>query len=167
MKTLKVSEAVHAALERLARDLGQTPDDILAAMLATPGTSSPDESIVEFALQSTGSSAENADPYFALLTWVAGHHAAELGEFVRHESGSPRWLGLGREETIEHCRQHHSRQIGRTPYWAILNLEPAVKRRFVFRLMEFIGYSGAAIEIVCAAIGLGREVRRRFRLLVA
>jgi hypothetical protein len=90
-----------------------------------------------------------------------------LGEFIRQESGASPWLWLGRSEIAEQCRQNVSRQIGRTPYWAVLNLEPAIKRRFLFRLLEFIGYSGATIESVCTSLGLGREVRRRFRLLVA
>jgi hypothetical protein len=46
-----------------------------------------------------------------------------------------------------------------------MNIDADAKRRFVRRLLEFIGYDVAAIEVACAATGL---VGRKWRsLLVA
>ena len=44
-----------------------------------------------------------------------------------------------------------------------MNIDTATKRRFLARVLEFIGYRDAVIELVCAAIG-GRGVMARNRL---
>lgn len=167
MKTLPVSDEVDAALERIARDLGQSPQQVLASLLHQPAAAGPSGSLIAFVLGPVGQGVGGeADRYLALLNWIAAEHGAEFGEFIRHESGSSRWLHLSREEIVAGCRRNLSCQIAGTPYWAILNIDAALKRRFVFRVLEFVGYQGAAIEVACAAIGLGPAVRRRGLLLL-
>jgi hypothetical protein len=49
-----------------------------------------------------------------------------------------------------------------------MNIDTATKRRFLSRLLEFIGYRDDIIEFACGAIGMKRASRhRRFAALVA
>jgi len=110
----------------------------------------------------------DADKYLGLLAWVAAKHPADFGEFIRSLEGGRRYLGLSREEILETCRHNQARQIAGTQYWAIMNLDTATKRRFLARVLEFVGYRDTAIDFACSAIGMKRTVRAgRFAALVA
>jgi negative modulator of initiation of replication len=110
----------------------------------------------------------DADKYLSLLGWVSVRHSEEFAEFIRSQGGRRRFLGLTREEVVETCRHNQARQIAGTPYWAIMNIDTATKRRFLSRLLEFIGYRDEVIEFVCGAIGMKRAARHRhFAALVA
>lgn len=164
MKTIEVREEVYAALQRLTTGFHRTPDEVLASLLNVP-TTSPEaaEPIAAFVLSGEfRAKFTDAEKYLATLAWIAERHTAEFGEFIRGLSGSRRYLGMSREEILETCRHNQARQIDGTQYWAIMNLDTATKRRFLARLLEFIGYREAAIEFVCAAIG-GRGVLHRGR----
>jgi negative regulator of replication initiation len=164
MKNIEVSDDVYAALQRLATGFHRTPDEVLASLLnvpaASPEAADPIAAFVispEFRAKFT-----DADKYLALLGWVANRHATELGEFIRSQAGGRRYLSMTREEIIETCRHNQARQIAGTQFWAIMNIDTATKRRFLARLLEFIGYRDAVIEFVCGAFG-GRGLVRRGR----
>ena len=55
---------------------------------------------------------------------------------------------------------NQARQIDGTQYWAIMNNDTATKRRFLARVLEFIGYRDETIEFACAALGGRTPVRR-------
>ena len=154
MKQIEVSEAVHAALHRLASEFHRTPDEVLASLLHVPAMSleAADPLVahvlsVEFQAQFT-----DAEKYLSLLSWIAARHASEFGEFIRSQSGR-RYLGLSSEEILEACRRNHARQIDGTQYWAIMNIDIATKRRFLARVLEFIGYRDAVISFVSNVFG--------------
>jgi negative regulator of replication initiation len=168
MKTIDVSDEVYEALQRLAGELHQTPADVLASLLRVPTSAPATESIVSFVLgPRLRAKTSHADQYLALLGWIAAQHGPEFGEFIRSEVGSSHFLSLGRDEIVDACRRNLSCQIEGTQYWAVMNIDDAMKRRFLSRVLEFIGYREAAIDLVCAAIGLGPTKRARFGVLVA
>ena len=75
-----------------------------------------------------------------------------------------RHLSMTREEIIEQSRHNQARQIPRTPYWAIMNIDTPTKRRFLTRVLEFCGYAESLVEHTCNAIGMSRP-GSRFRFL--
>lgn len=170
MKKIEVSDAVYAALQRLASGFHRTPDEVLSNLLNLPAASAEAaEPIAAFVL-STDFRAKftDADKYLALLGWIAVRHAEEFAEFIRNQSGGRRFLSLNREEILETCRHNQARQIAGTQYWAIMNIDTATKRRFLSRVLEFIGYRDDIIDFACGAIGMKRAARhRRFAALVA
>jgi hypothetical protein len=166
VKNIEVSDEVYAALQRLATGFHRTPDEVLASLLNVP-TGSPEATeplaayilSVDFRAKST-----DADKYLGLLAWVAVRHAEEFGEFIRAQSGGRRFLSMSREEIVETCRHNQARQIDGTQYWAIMNIDTATKRRFLARVLDFIGYRDAVIELACSAMG-ARAKPRAFALV--
>lgn len=160
-----MSDAVYEALERLASGFHQSPDDVLAALLnlgAVPAAS--DEPLVAFLLSlEFRAHFTDADRYLAMLGWVADRHGPEFSEFILSlaAGGSGRrYLGLSREEILEQCRHNQARQIPGTHFWAIMNIDTATKRRFLSRVLEFIGYRENVADFACGVIG-GRHAARR------
>ena len=170
MKNIEVSDEVYAALQRLATGFHRTPDEVLASLLNVP-TASPEaaDPIAAFVISGEfRAKATDAEKYLALLSWVSARHVSEFGEFIRSQSGGRRYLTMSREEILETCHHNQARQIDGTQYWAIMNIDTATKRRFLARVLEFIGYRDAAIELVCSAFGGRAAARRgRFAALVA
>ena len=170
MKRIEVSDEVYSTLQRLATGFHRTPDEVLASLLNV-STDSPDatEPIAAFVLgPEFRAKFTDAEKYLALLGWIAAHHATEFGEFIRSLSGGRRYLSLSREEILATCRHNQARQIGGTQYWAIMNIDTATKRRFLARVLEFIGYRDEVIDFVCTMFGGRAPTRRpRFSALVA
>lgn len=170
MKNIEVSDEVYEALQRLATGFHRTPDEVLASLLNVPHASPEGTEPIAGYLLSAEFRAKftDADKYLAILAWIATHHAEEFGEFIEAQSSGRRFLSMSREEILETCRHNQARQIDGTHYWAIMNIDTATKRRFLARLLDFIGYRDAVIEFVCSAIGMRGPVRRgRFAALVA
>jgi negative modulator of initiation of replication len=166
VKKIEISDEVYAALQELATGFNRTPNDVLASLLNIPTTSAEAaEPLAAFILSAEfRTKTTDADKYLGLLGWISRKHEAEFGEFIRAQSSGRRFLGLSREEIVEACRHNQARQIEGTQYWAIMNLDTATKRRFLARVLEFIGYREAVIEFACGVIGL-RSVARRGRLV--
>ena len=169
VKQIEISDEVYAALQELATGFHRTPDEVLASLLNVSGDQAgASEPLAAFVLSADfRAKFSDADKYLALLSWVALRHPADFGEFIRKLDGGRRYLGLSREEILETCRHNQARQIGGTQYWAILNLDTATKRRFLARVLEFVGYGDVAIDVACAAIGMKRARRGRFAALLA
>jgi negative modulator of initiation of replication len=53
----------------------------------------------------------------------------------------------------ETCLHNQARQIPDTHYWAIMNLDTPTKRRFLKRLLVFVGVTDDVIEHVCSTFG--------------
>lgn len=165
MKNIEISEAVYDALKKMTTDFHQSPNDVLAALLnlgCVPGER--DEPLIGFLLGADfRTKFTDADKYLAILGWIATKHASEFNEFILSLSASAsgrRYLGLSREEIVEQCRHNQARQIPDTHYWAIMNIDTATKRRFLMRVLEFIGYREEVVDFVCGAIGIRRTPRR-------
>lgn len=162
MKNIEISDDVYAALQQLATGFHRTPDEVLASLLNVPANA-PDaaEPLAAFILSvEFRSKFTDAEKYLALLAWIATRHPADFGEFIRSLDGGRKYLSLSRDEILETCRHNQARQIAGTPYWAIMNIDTATKRRFLARVLEFAGYRESAIEFACAAIGMKRPARR-------
>jgi negative regulator of replication initiation len=168
MKSIEISDEVYVALQELATGFHRTPDEVLASLLNVPA-SAPDaaEPLAAFVLgPDFRTKFTDADKYLALLGWIAARHPSEFTEFIRGLDGGRRYLGLSRDEILDTCRHNQARQIAGTPYWAIMNLDTPTKRRFLGRVLEFVGYRETVIEFACAAIGMKRPARRsRFAAL--
>lgn len=166
MKKIEISDEVYAALQNLAVGFHRTPNEVLASLLNVPTASAEAaEPLAAFVLSPEfRAKFSDADKYLALLSWVAAHHASEFGEFIRSLPGGRRYLSLSREEILETCRHNQARQIDGTQYWAIMNIDTATKRRFLARVLEFIGYREEVIEFANATFG-GKRPARRLALL--
>ena len=95
--------------------------------------------------------------YLALLAWCATHHASDFADFIANQESGHRYLMLSREEVQEIRAHNHSRQIDGTQYWAVMTIDPKSKRRFVRRLLEFIGCPDQTVLQAGRALGLGGE----------
>lgn len=167
VKSIDVSEPVYAALEQLAAESHRTPDEVLASLLDLPAAGAATDPLSDYLLGAEfRTNVPDADKYLALLAWVAGHHPTEFAEFIRHAASGRHYLGMTREEVLEACRHHQARQIDGTPYWAIMNLDPTTKRRFLARVLTFIGYDEPRIAAACAALGASRPSQPRRRRLL-
>ncbi len=165
MKNIEVSDDVYEALKKMTTDFHQSPDDVLAAMLnlRVPSALS-EEPLVAYMLSAEfRAKFTDADKYLAILGWVAAKHASDFTEFIASLASGRRYLGWSREEIIEQCQHNQARQIPGTHYWAIMNIDTATKRRFLARVLEFVGYRDEIIDVVCAAIGMRRSIGRRGR----
>jgi negative regulator of replication initiation len=165
MKKIEVSDDVYETLKKLTTDFHQSPNDVLASLLnvgAAPDAS--DEPLIGFVLGAEfRTKFTDADKYLAILGWIAAKYASEFNEFILSLSASPsgrRYLGLSREEIVDQCRHNQARQIPNTHYWAIMNIDTATKRRFLSRILEFIGYRDDVINVVCGAIGMRHNLGR-------
>ena len=168
MKHIEISDEVYAALQELATGFHRTPDEVLSSLLSLP-TAHPDaaDPLAAFVLSPEfRAKFTDADKYLALLGWIAARHESEFAEFIRGQTSGRRYLGLSREEVLAACRHNQARQIEGTPYWAIMNLDTATKRRFLARVLEYVGYREAVIDFACTAIGM-KHPRNRLAALVA
>jgi negative modulator of initiation of replication len=171
MKKIEVSDEVYETLKKLTTDFHQSPNDVLAGLLNVG--IAPDvakEPLVAYLLGAEfRTKFSDADKYLAILGWIAERHKEEFGEFILSLSGSAsgrRFLGLSREAIIEQCHHNQARQIPDTHYWAIMNIDTATKRRFLSRVLEFVGYREAIVDFVCNAIGMRHAPGRTSRIPV-
>jgi negative regulator of replication initiation len=165
MKHIEVCDEVYDALRKLTTDFHQTPNDVLAALLKVGVTpTAGDEPLIGF-LRSAEFRTKftDAEKYLAILGWIAAKHTPEFKEFILSLSGSTsgrRYLGLSREEILEQCRHNQARPIPNTQYWAIMNIDTATKRRFLSRVLEFIGYRENIVDFACGVIGIRHTFRQ-------
>ena len=162
VKTIEISDEVYESLQKLATGFHRTPDEVLAALLNVP-TGSPEaaEPLAAFILSADfRAKFTDADRYLSLLGWVAARHPADFGEFIRSLPGGRRYLSMHPEEILATCRHNQARQIDGTQFWAIMNIDTPTKRRFLARVLEFVGYREEVIEFACGFIGQKRPVRR-------
>jgi len=168
MKNIEVSEEVYDTLKKLTTDFHQSPNDVLAALLNLPPTiAATSEPLVAYMLGADfRTKFTDADKYLAILGWIAGRHASDFSEFILSLTSGPsgrRYLGRTREEIVEQCRHNQARQIPGTHYWAIMNIDTATKRRFLSRVLEFIGYREEIVDFACGVIGVRRPLARGAR----
>jgi negative modulator of initiation of replication len=162
MKTIEVSDEVYASLQGLATGFHRTPDEVLSSLLNVPsGSPESADPLAAFILSAEfRAKFTDADRYLALLGWVALRHPADFGEFIRSLPGGRRYLSLHPDEILATCRHNQARQIDGTQFWAIMNLDTPTKRRFLARVLEFVGYREEVITFACSFIGQKRTPRR-------
>jgi negative regulator of replication initiation len=166
VKRIEISDDVYEKLKSLTTDFGQSPNDVLATLLNVGAVrNASEEPLVSFVLGTEFRiKFTDADKYLGILGWVAVKHGSEFKEFIRSLSSGAngrRYLGLSQAEIVEQCRHNQARQIPNTQFWAIMNIDTATKRRFLSRVLEFVGYDDSLIEFVCGVIGSRHAPRRK------
>ena len=168
MKNIEVSDEVYETLKGLTTGFHQSPNDVLAALLNLPASpTAANEPLIGFVLSAEfRAKFTDADKYLAILSWLAARHASDFNEFIlslSHSASGRRYLGLSREEIVEQCRHNQARPIPGTHYWAIMNIDTATKRRFLSRVLDFIGYREEVAVFICNSIGMRHPLGRTAR----
>ena len=145
VRRIEISDDVYERLKSLTTDFGQSPNDVLATLLNVGALrNATEEPLVSFVLVTDFRiKFTDSDKYLGILGWVAVKHGSEFKEFIRSLSSGAngrRYLGLSQAEIVEQCRHNQARQIPSTQFWAIMNIDTATKRRFLSRVLEFVGY---------------------------
>jgi negative regulator of replication initiation len=166
VKRIEISDEVYERLKSLTTDFGQSPNDVLATLLNVGALgSASEEPLVRFVLGTEfRTKFTDADKYLGILGWVAVKHGSEFKEYIRSLSSGAsgrRYLGMSQAEIVEQCRHNQARQIPNTQFWAIMNIDTATKRRFLSRVLEFVGFDDDLIEFVCGVIGSRHSSRRK------
>jgi hypothetical protein len=140
MKTVELSDETHAALLRLASAHHLTPAELIASLLDAERAGLAGDSLLSYLTGPEFNRESGPDErYLDLLGWCARNHAADFADFVSHQESGRRYLAWHRAEINEARARNQARQIGGTQYWAVMTLDLAGRRRFLCRLLEFIG----------------------------
>lgn len=153
MPQIDLTPELKARLLEAAAAQGRSPAELIASWLASPAQTLQANGLVAFT-QSAEFRAKfsDAERYLALLARVAQEHGPEFTDFIAHHANGRKYLGLSPEEIRETCHHNQARPIDGTPYWAIMNLDTATKRRFLRRLLVFVGESDEVITHLTATI---------------
>lgn len=156
MPQIELPDSILDHIRKRAAAKGCSESEVIADLLDLPSERLKAHPMVaftssaEFRVKST-----DADRYLALLGWVARNHGSDLSDFILHQESGRVYLGMSPDEIRETCRHNQARQIPETHYWAIMNLDTPTKRRFLRRLLVFVGYTDDVIEHVCGTLGKG------------
>lgn len=102
-----------------------------------------------------GALKDASERYLALLAWCATNHGGDFRDFIAHQESAHRYLVLSRDE-VQQVRAHNqSRQIDGTQFWAVMRIDAPARRRFVRRLLEFIGCRDEMVNAACGTLGAG------------
>jgi len=168
MKTVELSDETYAALQSLAVAKNLTLDQLLAALAQEGNPSIERDNLLLFLVGAEFRAlVDPTERYLALLAWCAMNHASDFADFISHQESGHRYLMLSREEVLEVRAHNHARQIDGTQFWAVMTIDPKSKRRFVRRLLEFIGCRDETVVEAGRALGLGGESERSRLLGVA
>ena len=110
---------------------------------------SPEELLAEGGFRALADSAER---YLALLAWCAANYSRDFADFVSHQESGDRYLMLSRDEIQEVRAHNHARQIDGTQFWAVMTIDSGARRRFLRRLLEFIGCRDESVSEACRAL---------------
>lgn len=167
MKNIELSDEAYQALLQLAAAKNLTPAEVLAAMLRDNRPPLAGDNLLFFLTRPEFTAL--ADPtarYLALLSWIARNYACDFADFISHQESGRRYLMLNRDEVNAVRSHNHALQLDGTQYWAVMTIDDDTKRRFICRLLEFIGCHDETVAHTCRALGLG-EAAAGFRLLSA
>jgi len=154
MKTIELSDETHAALERLAAARSQTIEELMAALSRQAGPEG-DSLLLYLASVEFRDLTDPTERYLALLAWCATNHSSDFADFIAHQESGYRYLFMSREEFQDVRTHNQARQIDGTQFWAVMTIGPGARRRFVRRVLEFIGCRDETVSEACGALGLG------------
>jgi hypothetical protein len=165
-KLVELNDETYAALQRLAVAKNLTPAEVIAAMV-NDGRPPLGGDHLLFYLTSAEfpAAADPIDRYLALLAWCATNYATDFADFISHQESGLRYLMFNRDEINEVRAHNHARQIDGTQFWAVMTIDDATRRRFVCRLLEFIGCHDETVVQACRSLGFAES--SGFRLLSA
>jgi negative modulator of initiation of replication len=167
-KLVELNDETYAALERLAVAKNLSPAELIAALL-NDGRPPLGGDHLLFYLTSAEfpAAADPVERYLALLAWCATNYATDFADFISHQESGLHYLMFNRDEINEVRARNHARQIDGTQFWAVMTIDDATRRRFVCRLLEFIGCHDETVVQACRSLGLGEPGPSGFRLLSA
>ncbi|OHE83180.1 MAG: hypothetical protein A3G75_00885 [Verrucomicrobia bacterium RIFCSPLOWO2_12_FULL_64_8] len=164
VKNIELSDEAYAALKNLADAKGSTPAGIITSLLNLSRPPLAGDALLFYlASPEFAAIADQTDRYLALLAWVARTHALDFADFIAHQESDRRYLALGRDQIREIMQRNHARQIPGTQYWAVMNIDATTKRRFVCRLLEFIGCHDETVVLARHALGFNAVGAARHR----
>ena len=167
MKEVELSDEAYRALLQLAAAKNLTPAEVLATMLRDDRPPLAGDNLLFFLTRAEFTAQPDpAARYLALLSWLARNYACDFADFISHQESGRRYLMLSRDEVNAVRSHNHAVQLAGTQYWAVMTIDDATKRRFVCRLLEFIGCHDETIAHACRALGLA-DAPAGFRLLSA
>ncbi len=165
MKKVELSDEAYAALQRLAAAKNLSPAEVIAAMVGDGRPPLAGDNLLFFLTSAEFTTCSDpTERYLALLAWCAQNYAGDFADFISHQESSLRYLMLSRDEINETRARNHARQIDGTQFWAVMTVDDTMKRRFVCRLLEFIGCHDETVTHACRALGLA-DTTHLFRLL--
>lgn len=167
VKKIEVSDEAYAALQRLAVAKNLTPAELIASLVDPARTAlSGDNLLFHLASAEFTCLADPVDRYLDLLAWCAKNYATDFADFISHQESGRHYLAWNRDEINEARARNHARQIDGTQFWAVMTIDDATRRRFVCRLLEFIGCHDETVTQACRALGFAAPPTG-FRLLSA
>ncbi len=165
-KLVELNDETYAALQRLAVAKNVALAEVIAAMVNASRPPLGGDHLL-FYLTSTAFpvTADPIERYLALLAWCATNYAADFADFISHQESGRHYLMFNRDEINEMRAHNHARQIAGTQFWAVMTIDDVSKRRFVCRLLEFIGCHDETVVQACRSLGFAEPAS--FRLLSA
>lgn len=165
MKNVELSDETFGALERLAAAKNLSPADLIATLIGPDRPALAGDHLLFFLTSAEFTALADASArYPALLSWIAQNYACDFADFISHQESGRRYLMLDRDEVNAVRAHNHAVQLDGTQYWAVMTIDDATKRRFVCRLLEFIGCHDETVAQACRSLGLG-EATASFRLM--
>jgi hypothetical protein len=154
MKSVELRDETYETLQSLAAERKLSPDELVAALLQSSRRPACSDLLLSFLEGADFQALSDAtERYLGLLSWCARNHAGDFADFVSHQESSYRYLMLSRDEFLEVRAHNHARQIDGTQFWAVMSIDERTKRRFVRRLLEFIGCRDESVTAACSALG--------------
>jgi negative regulator of replication initiation len=154
MKKVELSDQAYAALTRMAEAKNLSPAQLIATLVDPDRPALAGDSLLFHLIGAEFTSLDQpVDRYLALLAWCGKNYATDFADFVSHQESGRRYLAWNRAEINEARARNQARQIDGTPFWAVMTIDDSVKRRFVCRLLEFIGCHDETVALACRALG--------------
>ncbi len=168
VKKIELSDEAYAALQRLAAAKNLSPAELVAALVdpLRPALAG-DNLLFHLASAEFAALTDPTDRYLGLLAWCAKNYATDFADFISHQESARAYLAWNRDEINEARARNHARQIDGTQFWAVMTIDDATRRRFVCRLLEFIGCHDETVAQACRALGFAAPTASRFNLLSA
>ncbi len=167
MRKVDLSDEAFIALEWLAAAKNLSPAELIAALLGVDRPPLAGDNLLFFLTSDEFTApADPAARYLALLSWIARNYACDFADFISHQESGRRYLMLNRDEVNAVRSHNHAVQLDGTQYWAVMTIDDATKRRFVCRLLEFIGCHDETVAQACRSLGW-HEASAGFRVLCA
>jgi negative regulator of replication initiation len=168
MKKVELSDEAYAALQRMAEAKNLSPAELIAALIDPNRPALAGDSLLFHLASAEFACLEHpVDRYLALLAWCAKNYTTDFADFVSHQESGRRYLAWNRAEINEARARNQARQIDGTPFWAVMTIDDTVKRRFVCRLLEFIGCHDETVALACRTLGFATTPPSVFRRLSA
>ena len=155
MKHVELSDAAFAALQRLAAAKNISPADVISAMLGADRPPLAGDNLLFFLVgEEFTALTDPFDRHLALLAWAAQNYGCDFAGFISRQESGWRHLALSRTEIQEIRERNHARPIDDTQFWAVMTIDDATRRRFVRRLLGFIGCHDETVAHAIRALGL-------------